>query len=236
MVAKQKRPKVVTFLSPPGAAVFPYLNNPDRGQYAKNKEFGNWKTGLRLALADPEVKAFVASLEKAYADSVSSVESAETPKEKAERGDKPLGASRPFKNEFDDAGNPTGYVVVNFKRSGGGRDEKDPSRTWVNNVGLFDAQNNKIDRARVRIGGGSRIIVNYSIDPFATQIGAGISLKLWGVQVLERMDAPERDAVQYGFQKQAGFVDDSEDAPDASDDTGSTTSAVGSAKPGDDDV
>lgn len=210
MATKEKRPKAVTYLTPPGTAVFPYLNEPDRGQFAKNKEFGNWKTGLRLDLSNPAVSTFLAKLEEAYAASVAAAEAKETPKERAERGNKSLGASRPFKSEFDDAGNPTGFVLVNFKRSAGGRDEKDPSRTWVTPIGLFDAKNNPIDRAKVRIGGGSRIIVNYSIEPFQTAIGAGISLKLFGVQVLERMDAPVKDAAQYGFQVQAeGFeVDD----------------------------
>jgi hypothetical protein len=216
MTTKQKRPKAVILMTPPGTAIFPYLNQPDRGKFAKDKENGDWKTGLRLALADPEVAAFIASLEAAYAANLARAEAEETPKETAQRvaQNKSLGATRPYKSEFADDGSPTGYVQVNFKRAGGGRDKADPTRTWVNTIGLFDTKNQPIDRTKVRIGGGSRIIVAYEINPFQTDIGAGISLRLHAVQVLERADAPTKDAAQYGFKQQDdGFVDDSGAAP-----------------------
>jgi len=216
MTTKTKKPKAIILMTPPGTAVFPYLNQTDRGKYAKDKVNGDWKTGLRLPLADPEVKTFIASLEAAYAANLARAEAEETPKEKAEREaqNKPLGATRPYKNEFADDGSPTGFVQVSFKRRGGGQDPKDPTRTWLNVIGLFDSKNKPIDRSKTRIGGGSRIIVAYEVNPFQTDIGAGISLQLHAVQVLERADAPTKDAAQYGFQQQEdGFVDDSGDSP-----------------------
>lgn len=237
MTTRTKRPKPTILMTPPGTAVFPFLNNPDRGEYAKDKEFGQWKTGLRLPLADPATQAFIASLEKAYSNQVAEVAAEETKKHKAEReaAGKPLGATRPFKSEFADDGRPTGFVQVNFKRAGGGRDKDDPSRTWVNTVALFDTKNQPIDRSRTRIGGGSKIIVAYSIGTFATDIGAGISLALHAVQVLERADAPTKDAAQYGFQqKDDGYVDDTGDTQNNTD--AGAASADGAGASDDNDV
>jgi len=220
MPIKQKKPKLTKYLSPEGTAVFPYLNQPDRGEYCKQPEFGDWKTGLRLDLSKAEVKAFIESLEKAYQNAIGIAEAEEDPRSRAQReaDGKTLGATRSWKPEFDDAGKPTGFAIVNFKRAGGGRDKNDNDRVWHNSVDLFDAKNNRIDRSKVRIGGGSRIIVCYGIKPFSTKIGTGISLVLLSVQVIQRMDMPEVAAEQYGFApREDGFsvdttADDSGDS------------------------
>lgn len=216
MSTKEKRPKPVILMTPPGTAVYPYLNNTDRGKFAKDKVNGDYKCGLRLLLADPAVKTFIDGLEAAYQMNLTQAAAEESPKEKAEReaANKPLGASRPYKNEFADDGTPTGYVLVNFKRRGGWQDPKDPTRNGLNVIGLFDSRNKEIDRTKVRIGGGSTVIIAYSLNAFDEEIGAGISLQLHAVQVLKRCDAPTKDAAQFGFKAQEdGFVDDSGDAP-----------------------
>jgi hypothetical protein len=233
MATKTKRPKLITYLTPPGQAIFPFLNTPDRGEYAKNKTHGNWRVRLRMNLSDPEVQAFIKSLEDAYSNALTAAEAEETPKAKAmrEAENKALGASRPFKTEFADDGTPTGFVLVGFGRSAGGVDKKDPTRSWNTPMPLFDSQNRALDPAKVRIGGGSTLIVSYSILPFNEGIGAGISLQLQGVQVLERCDAPTKDAAQLGFKtRDGGYV--------MPDDTGADGESVPMATTGDtsDDV
>lgn len=231
---KKKRQKQVIVMSPPGTAVYPYLNSPER-KFSKNLTHGDWKTGLRLKTSDQEVQDFLAKLNAAYDANLTAAVADEEPKAKAQRltkhklppdSDSLLGleADKAWKSEFDDAGQPTGYTIINFKRGAGGKDE-DSGEEYRTAIGLFDAKNTQIDPSKVRIGGGSTIRVAFSFNPFATGIGAGISLRLMAVQVLERRDAPTKSAVEYGFRESDGFTvpdDTGPDAPDVDDSVPST--------------
>jgi hypothetical protein len=170
-------------------------------------EFGDWKIALRLSENDPATVKFLRTLQDAYDANLEEATAAEEPKARAQRekrGDK-LGADLPFSSEFSDDGNPTGMVKINFKRKAGGRDEK-TGEVWRSRVDLVDAAGQRLDPVKVKVGGGSTVAVAFTINPFSTAIGAGISLRLEGVQVIERRDAPERSAEQLGFQKREGYV------------------------------
>lgn len=219
-MSTKKREKRETLYTPIGVAVWPSLNAPEKRFAKDDNPFGDWKTGLRMKADDPEVQAFLAMLQERYDASVAQAENDEEPKARAmrEKKGKSLRADTPWHDEFDDAGKPTGFVILNLKRRAGGTDEAtgEPYHTFID---LKDAAGNDIDRAKVRIGGGSRIRCAFGVNAFFTAaVGAGISLRLLAVQVIERQDAPARSyggfgKVEGGFTVQDDTGDDETTGP-----------------------
>ncbi len=202
-----KKKKLPILMTPVGTAMFPYLNKPAPPFADKPGDPPVWKVTLKMKASDPDVQAFIADLQARYDANVAEAELEEEPKAKAARlksKNPEIGADVPWKQELDEQGNETGYVLLTLKQKSYAVRKSDGER-FDFYVDLFDSKGTRIDRNKVRIGGGSTISAAFEVDTFFTQIGAGLSLRLKAVQVLEVVEGQGRDASGYGFKVRDGF-------------------------------
>lgn len=174
------KPVRTRLASPRGTAVFPSLNTPD----TKFDAVGVYSTGLRLDKSDPDAQAFLASIEEFAAKHV---------------GEK---AKMPIKDETDDAGNPKGTVIVNFKvkavwpKSG---ESRQPT--------LVDGAKKPFEGS---VGGGSVIRVAAEMSTYEG-FGGGVTLAPLAVQVIEArsyspaLDAFDMETEDDGAEAASGF-------------------------------
>lgn len=216
-MSKEQKREVMT--SPVGTAVWPHLSGDPDMKYAKDGH-GHYKTGLRLKRTDPGVAEFLEALEQRHKGAMEATR--EKYKEyclKAkENGKKPkpqLAGEAPWKDEVDKEGNETGCVIINFKMKASGVSKK-TNKPWKRKPMLFDSQGAEITRA-VNVGGGSRIKVSFELSQFWTaMVGASISLRLEGVQILDLKEFRKKSAAELGFGKEEGYEFDSATDEDAS--------------------
>lgn len=177
--------KGIRIVSPAGIAAYPKLSKPD---FKYNKD-GEFNIKVRFP-AGPETDAFIAKLQAAYDDNVA--------KRKAEKGVKVIKeAPKNWVAEIDkETGTPTGFTVINFKQTA--KITSKAGEVFNKTVDVFDRSKNPIDKASV--GSGSTVKVATEVYPFFNGgLGAGLSLRLLAVQVLELVKYGERDAASYGF-------------------------------------
>ena len=167
----------IEFTTPKGIAQYPWLSKPD----TKFSEEGVYKVNLILPKA--EAIPLLKQINGVFAENVD--------KEiKKAKGKDIKKANPPYFEELDDAGQPTGNVILKFK-----------SRY---KPAVFDAKG--IPMVDSSIWGGSEIKVNGSIAPYYTVlIGAGVSLRLGGVQVIQYVEGRTGGAERFGFQEEVGY-------------------------------
>lgn len=188
-MAIQKLPLLKT---PAGTAIYPHLTNPDtrfvpEGQYQ-----------VKLRIPSEEAQALIADLDKAFADAQ------EVAKEK-NPGKKIKEATKPYVMEEDDEGNDTGNVVVSFKCKAQITDKK--GNTRANSPKIFDSKNQEFPKDE-EIWGGSTLRVAFNAIPYYTAMaGAGVSLRLKAVQVIELVSGGGGSSgASYGFGEEDGYV------------------------------
>lgn len=209
MSDKKKAPR---FVSPKGAASYPYLTKPD----TKFNPDGDYKVNL-IVQAEDAAQA-IELLTKEHEASVA--------KAKAENKGK-----RVKEGELPFIENDDGTVTFKFKLKAKVTPKKgDP---FEQKPALFDAKGKPLT-GEPKIGGGSTIKVSYEIIPYFTAIaGAGVSLRLKAVQILELKEfGGGGNAEGYGFgEEEGGFEADEDDAPFS----GGSEGAAPSAPAGDDE-
>jgi hypothetical protein len=197
-MADEKREKLVQHKSPKGIAKWVTLNKPD----TKYKKEGQYRVTLLLTPEEAKpiqelIDAGIEQAKKMWKDD---------PKLK---GKKVKEADTPYAMDVDKEGNETGKVKFNFTAKAGGK-RKDGSE-WTFRPMVFDAKGGKVP-SNVNIFGGSTVKVAYEIYPWATvAVGAGVSLRLKAVQVLELKTLGECDASAFGFGEEDGYVSDGEE-------------------------
>jgi hypothetical protein len=167
----------IEFTTPKGIAQYPWLSKPD----TKFSEEGVYKVDLIIPKADaiPLLK----QINEVFAENVDK-------QTKNAKGKDIKKANPPYFEELDDAGQPTGNVVLRFKS------KYKPA--------VFDAKG--IPMVDSSIWGGSELKVNGSIAPyFTTLIGAGVSLRLGGVQVIQYVEGRTGGAERFGFTEEVGY-------------------------------
>ena len=209
-MAIQKLPLLKT---PAGIAVWPKLTKPD----TKFNAEGEYT--VKLAIPSEEAQDLIAELDKAFAAAQ------ETAKEK-NPGKKIKEATKPYTIEEDDDGNETGNIVVSFKCKAQITDKH--GNTRANSPKLFDSKNKEFPKDE-EIWGGSTLRIAFNAIPYYTAMaGAGISLRLKAVQVIELVSgAGGGTGASYGFGEEDGYV-----APAA---TATTTTAAADAEDEDED-
>ena len=125
----------------------------------------------------------------------------------------------------DDEGEETGDIEFNIKMPASGVSKK-TGRPWARRPVLVDAALNPIDPRKVKIGGGTRGAVSFEFRPYSatTTTGAGVSLRMVGVQVIDLVQFGQKDPASLGFGAVAGgftaaSVADDEDEADDDDDS-----------------
>jgi hypothetical protein len=116
-----------------------------------------------------------------------------------------IAAAAPF--ERDENNN----LVVKAKLPA--RVETKSGKSWTQRPALFDSRGQKIPTDNLRIGSGTRARVALEIAPYnVPATGAGISLRLRGVQIIELREPSGGRAEDFGFgAEEIGFVQESFD-------------------------
>lgn len=196
MAAKKARnPRYVTDT---GVAIFPHLVEPDTQFNAE----GEYKVKLRLA-PDSELKSKGKSV-GGVQEFIDSMMEKALEKAKEENKGRIKEADAPYQIDEE-----TGDLLVNFKLKARGttRDGKEFTQKPV----LFDAKGKPTEPEAV--WGGSRIKVSFEIVPFYTKlIGAGVTLRLKAVQIIELIQGGGASAENYGFGEEDGYEADESEA------------------------
>lgn len=184
-MANQNYQNVVT---PSGVAIYPHLINPD----TKFNPIGEYKVSLSLVEdeATPIIEKINAALEQA--------------KEMIPEGKKAKEAELPYFIETDEDGNQTNRYVFKFKMKA--KINTKDGRTIEMSPKIFDSQG-KLIKGLDSIWGGSTLRVSADLVPFyVAAVGAGVTLRLKAVQVIELVKGGGSDGSSFGFDKTDGYV------------------------------
>jgi hypothetical protein len=180
-----------------GRAIFPHLHAAD----TKFDKAGIYSTKLAQE-PSAERDSLVKQLETALAESLAEAK-AKLNKAKPGSGNKIKQADLPWTEELDSEGNETGNLVFNFKLKASGKTKEGVE--FTQSPKLFDAKGNPLPQG-TKIGGGSTLKVAFEINKFYTAaVGAGLSLRLKAVQVLDLKTWEGGNAATYGFGQEEGF-------------------------------
>ena len=177
--------KATRYVTPAGIAQYPYLTKPD----TKFNPDGEYK--CKLEISDPDAVArLTAFLDEQVEKSVELAK--KDPGKKIKTGDAPY--------QLDEE---TGKLSMSFKLKAKVTPKKgDP---FEQRPAIFDAKGKPVKD--VSIGGGSKLKIAYEVVPFYTAlVGASISLRLKGAQVLELVEfSGGASADSFGFGEEDGY-------------------------------
>lgn len=212
-MATDKKPKAQKGNTPRGVFIYPSLTKPDYGNENFPTPDGVFKVNLQLSEEDaqPLIKALTPAWEKAQEEGQAEFDKLPiASRKKLKNG---FSMTDMFETEYDrETEEPTGNVIFKFKSKASGLNAK--KERWTRKVPLFNASGVLLKNPP-NIWGGTEGIVAYSVNPYfiAGQGMAGISLRLEAVQVLELVSEGSKSASGFGFGKQEGYDDVSDEMP-----------------------
>lgn len=169
----------VTFTTPKGIAQYPWLSKPD----TKFSEEGDYK--VNLVLSKQDALPILKQINEVYAENYEK-------EVKKANGKEVKKATPPYAEQFNDAGQPTGNVILRFKSKAAYK------------PAIFDAKG--IPMIESNIWGGSELKINGSVAPYFTSlIGAGVALRLRAVQVIQYVEGGSGSADRFGFGEEVGY-------------------------------
>lgn len=182
-----------------GRAIWPHTHAPDK---KFKKEYGEFR--IKVAADEAGAQEHVARIEDAIKAEFAEAKKrfSEDAKNKGKTFEKQKGGKLADRAYSEGEGDDAGTVIFNIKSPAGGK--RQDGTEWTRQIAVFDAKRAPLP-AGTRVGGGSDVKVAYSLNPFATAIGVGVSLRLEAVQVLE-LKTFERDAKSFGFDEEEGFA------------------------------
>lgn len=175
--------------TPVGTLQYPSLIEAD----TRFNPEGMFKTNIVIPAGDAADK-FEEVLENAR---LSAIED-----EKAKSGGKKIKVNTSVPFERDDSNN----LVVKAKLPA--RVETKTGKSWQQRPALFDSKGQKLVTDGMRVGSGTRARVSIEIAPYnVPATGAGISLRLRGVQIIELREPSGGRAEDFGFgAEETGYV------------------------------
>lgn len=177
--------------SPVGIARWPRLSEPD----TKFDKDGVYK--VDLIVNGDDAKEMVSTIHRVLDTHMNEI------KRQKPNWKKKVG-NLPFTEEVDDQGNETGNMVFKFKLRAIGISGED---RWEQRPIVIDSQKTPMDMNEVRVGQGSKIRVGCEVVPYMSpMVGAGVSLRLKMVQVVELREASTSIDADWGFDVVEGFV------------------------------
>jgi hypothetical protein len=237
MATEAKRPQLEKLLGadgfpPLGTLKYPRLNEPD----TKFKAEGVFTT--KLIVAGEFATAIIEKLTAVANTKLEAERGILTKEVEVAKGDKKGKAKKqlaelklsdmPFKPVFDEDGNETGDYEFTFKMNAQWTDKK-TNKVTKQFPKVFDAKGKALSPIP-NIWGGTKARVASQIMPFYTALaGAGVSLRLTAVQIIELQSGNGGNAESYGFGEEEGFegssqphpTDAAETSTDATSDTAS---------------
>lgn len=176
----EKRKRNERFVSPKGRFVYPWLTTPD----TKFDADGVYR--LKLAVPATDASGLVEMLEEKQADHLAN-NKAKVRKE----------GSSPF--ELDEE---TNEYLFTFKMKA--KVTTKDGTEFTQRPAIFDASGQPC--RDLKIGGGTTGKISFEIIPYANKmIGAGLSLRLKAVQIIDLVEYGQQDADSYGFGEEEGF-------------------------------
>lgn len=206
MAADNKKQKLIKVTSPKGTFKFPKLNTPD----TKFKAEGEY--GVKLIVSREDAIPLLAQLEDEAENRFNETKETLTAKVAEEKGEKKAKAKKelenlkradlPVKDCVDDDGEPNGDIEINFKMKAQ-RTDKATGKIIKMTPKFFDAKGKELKGGAIpQVWGGTVGYVAGSIVPFYTAaVGAGASLRLAAVQIIELVTAGGGNADSFGFGK-----------------------------------
>lgn len=188
------RKKLKKLTSPVGTAIYPHLSTPD----TKFNEDGEYRVNLRLS--EDDAKPLLKELHSILKEHVEDVKK-EKGKSKVKIQDLPY-------NEVETEGSPTGEVDVKFKLKAvaGSSDNR-----WEQRPALFNNKGERMDPQEVNVGSGSSLKIGFEVFPYYTgSIGAGLSLRMKAVQVLDLVEYGGNEFDNFDFQVKESAVEEAE--------------------------
>lgn len=181
----EKRKRNERFVSPKGRFVYPWLTTPD----TKFDADGVYR--LKLAVPATEAAGLVDMLSEKQQNHL------KTNKAKVRKE-----GSCPW--ELDEE---TNEYLFSFKMKAVVTPKN--SDPFTQRPAIFDASGQPC--RDLKIGGGTVGKVSFEIIPYANKmIGAGLSLRLKAVQIIDLVEYGQQDADSYGFGEEEGFTSDSQ--------------------------
>lgn len=187
--------------SPACVASWPHLDAPDT-KFAKRGQSPKYKVDMVLDPDNEEHAAFMTTVtdyyDQAYQDLLDAGE--KVPQKDGEDYRCPS----PLKPQLDKDKNPTGLFTIQAKMSS---DVGEGADAWTQSPKIYDAAAKPVKD--LKVGGGSLIKVSCHFFPFSAPwpVGAGISCRLKGVQVLKLVSQGGQSAEDMGFGvEEGGFV------------------------------
>jgi len=169
-------------VTPKGVLVYPHLNKPD----TKFDKDGVWRATLRVPKSD--AKELVESINNQISLNADNV--------KKERNKEARVAPTPYKDDGE------GNYEFTFKLKASG--VRQTGERWNQKPILYDAKGNLFNPKDI-IWGGSEAKVAFQPSPyFVPSIGAGVSLRLKAVQIINLVTGGN-DASNFGFKQEDGF-------------------------------
>lgn len=195
--------------SPKGAAVYPHLNTPD----TKFDADGVYHVKLRCSEKEPQAQALIKLIDEKMVESVAKAREAVKDDPKKLKKVKACD-DKPYSFDTDDDDKRTGTVTFTFKMKAQGKSRK-TGEEFTQKPAIFNAQGKPVTEV-LRIGGGSTLRVSYEIVLFPPtgKTGAGVSLRLKGVQVIELVEWGQGDASYHGFNAEESETEEA--APEGS--------------------
>lgn len=205
-MSETKKAKAPSFTTEAGELIYPKLRTPD----TKFKAEGEYSAKLRLS--EEKAKALIAKLKPHHEAAIEAGKKEYAELKKAVRDKNPFKVADFFTPEYDDDEEPTGYLIFNFKMTASGTVKKGPKagQKWQRKPALFDAKGKPLPKT-IDPWGGTTARISFEVSPYyTTAAGAGISLRLNAVKVLDLVQGGERSASSYGF----GEEEDGYEAPE----------------------
>lgn len=194
-----KKEKAVIYVTPEGTLVFGHLIKPDT-QFNPD---GDYLAIMRFSSEAAE--ELIEKIEAVYETNYENIK-------KQKKGKRIKKAELPFREEVDqDTDEPTGNLLFTFKQRAGGIN-KDGER-WSRKIPIFDAKGKPIKTTDLNIWSGSTLKIAFEISGyFVASIGAGVSLRLKAVQILNLVEGGSADAEFFGFTEEEGFSIEEDEA------------------------
>lgn len=183
--------KLQQITTPIGIAVYPWLNKPD----TKFKEEGEYR--ISMVLGQDESEPLRAIADKAFADNIAAVKKELIDKGEGAKAKQLKSGALPYAAQVDkETGDETGNYVFKFSMKAQFTSKK-TGMVEKMAPALFDSQGKPMTDT---IYGGSKVRISAAINPWYTAaLGAGVSFRLRGVQIIELVTSSGGDASSMGF-------------------------------------
>jgi hypothetical protein len=192
---RKKDPK---FTTPKGVFKYPRLNEPD----TKFKDGGEYS--VKVIFTPDELDSLLKELQPLQDEAVEAGKAAWDELPKASQKKSPFKVNDLVADDYDADDEETGNVVMSFKLLASGTNKK-TSKEWSRKPVIFDAKR-AIMAKPPSIWGGTVGRVCFTVSPYFTATaGAGLSLRISSVQILDLVSGGQRDGADEGFDEEDGY-------------------------------